>query len=74
MKRLDKILSQWISKEKEVKKKGRGLYQKLWQELEVWHGMWYYYYHFNTEYMLFIFISIYMYKGALWQSQHLLSF
>ncbi|XP_031436721.1 fibrous sheath-interacting protein 1 isoform X2 [Clupea harengus] len=34
MKRLDKILSQWISKEKEVKKKGRGLYQKLWQELE----------------------------------------
>lgn len=35
MKRLDKILAQKVSKEKEVKKKGRELSQKLWQELQV---------------------------------------
>ncbi|XP_048083214.1 fibrous sheath-interacting protein 1 isoform X1 [Alosa alosa] len=34
MKRLDKILAQKVSKEKEVKKKGRELSQKLWRELQ----------------------------------------
>ncbi|XP_063040139.1 fibrous sheath-interacting protein 1 [Engraulis encrasicolus] len=36
MERLDKILSQRISNEKEVKKRGRELSQQLWRELEVW--------------------------------------
>ncbi|KAL2099374.1 hypothetical protein ACEWY4_005854 [Coilia grayii] len=36
MKRLDKILADRISKEKEVKKRGRELHQKLWEKLEVW--------------------------------------
>uniref|UniRef100_A0AAR2IUS3 Fibrous sheath-interacting protein 1 n=1 Tax=Pygocentrus nattereri TaxID=42514 RepID=A0AAR2IUS3_PYGNA len=35
MKRLDRILATKISNEKEVKKQGRELHQKLWQELEV---------------------------------------
>ncbi|XP_076155937.1 fibrous sheath-interacting protein 1 [Alosa pseudoharengus] len=35
MKRLDKILAQKVSKEKEVKKKGRELSQKLWRELQI---------------------------------------
>ncbi|XP_036449404.1 fibrous sheath-interacting protein 1 isoform X1 [Colossoma macropomum] len=34
MKRLDRILAMRISNEKEVKKQGRELHQKLWQELE----------------------------------------
>lgn len=47
MERLDKILAEMVSKEKDVKKKGRELSQKLWLELQVMRC----YYHFNIECM-----------------------
>lgn len=39
MKILDKILASRISNEKEVKRKGKELHQKLWQELLVSTGI-----------------------------------
>lgn len=35
MKKLDRILATKISSEKEVKKQGRELHQRLWKELKV---------------------------------------